>query len=76
MIALCIVYTSTALLLSPLVSCEYSSFGYCVLIFLQESDLDIVSKVLVLLCSLEKEIQCLCVSALLNLTTNKPDKYV
>lgn len=34
-----------------------------------------MSKVVVLLCSLEKEIQNLCVSALLNLTTNKPEKY-
>ena len=43
--------------------------------YLQESELDIMSKVVVLLCSLEKEIQYLCVSALLNLTTNKPEKY-
>lgn len=34
-----------------------------------------MSKVVALLCSLEKEIQNLCVSALLNLTTNKPEKY-
>lgn len=42
---------------------------------LQELELDIMSKVVVLLCSLEREIQNLCVSALLNLTTNKPEKY-
>ena len=43
--------------------------------YLQESELDIMSKVVVLLCSLEKEIQYLCVSTLLNSTTNKPEKY-